>query len=75
MRSSFEGHFSVPSIDYKGEDAANNERPNEKISFRPVLRWKGEGVGSVRELTERKVSPGAFARLNDAASEPRTSER
>ena len=32
-------------------------------------------VGSVRELTERKVSPGAFARLNDAGSEPRTRER
>lgn len=66
----------MPSIDYKGEDAANNDAdgPNENL-VSTGFTLEGEGVGSVRELTERKVSPGAFARLNDAASEPRTSER
>lgn len=29
-----------------------------------ILTGRVLGIGSVRELTERKVSPGAFARLN-----------
>ena len=67
--------FPCLSIDYKGEDAANNDGPLDKNLVSTGFRAEVGSVGSVRELTERKVSPGAFARLNDAGSEPRTRER
>lgn len=72
-RSGFEGHFSVLAIDYKGEcTCMHGERrtrtpcvDTETRIFVLILTGRAHLISVMfAGLTERKVSPGALARLN-----------